>query len=190
MGQKLEAIVSRNGDKLNVEGTQAGVVPLSALGLVYVNTKVNKNVADVAVAYNAGGVFVGGNAILDVNGKNLKEWSAAAAAKNVVSGVHLSVKTQQLRNYTIGVSAPAPVSANFSPRVACYLKYNAKNKEIDGEGGVQVACPLIPGNELKIRCNKQKDWRITYIAKLPGDWLCALSVDKNKKTGVVLSSTA
>lgn len=188
-GNKLEGSLARSGDNARYELTHSTSSVMG--GMVSVFDKFNNDGAEIGVVAVSGpGVLVGGGATYGYKGKDVR-WTAGCQAK--MSMGQVTLRTQAMETYTASVLGRVAISPVMVPRIAAEFQFDPKRvkkaEDLKVKGGVEMGCPFIPGNVLKARIDESKNWAVTYVAKLTGQWTAAITVDRNCKTGVQLTSS-
>lgn len=156
------------------------VVYEGKFGKLAVNDKLTPSEAEAAFSFAvAPHCFVGASVAYNISKATL-HWSAGTRWSN--NGILFDVVTHDLKTYTTGLLAPLTVAGKkitFAGQVAC-TKGEAHEKV-----GVELPCILFAGNTLKAHVDSSFKYALTYIAKLPGGWKSALTVDSSLKYGVL-----
>lgn len=185
-GHKIEAVVHKKaGNEFDYEISHETTV--MAGKKMSMNEKLNKKAITLGLGIDvAPNCQIGCGADYVLKDKKCN-WSAGC--RYASNGIEAAIRTMRLETYVTSASFPIKTKVNGND-----IKINIAAETICGRGrgvdatvGVESACPVYPTNVVKARVNKNCQWAVAYIAKLADNWTVAVSVDQNKKAGVLLS---
>ncbi len=150
-------------------------------GDIAVNDKLTKKAFEAGVSVAAAKFCSVGAGIVYNLEKSALSWSAGVRYSQ--KGVIVDVVTSNLATYVTGLQTQQKVAGKDLT-----IAFQADcGKGFKGTAGVELACPLVPKNTLRIRADNNLKWALVYIAKLSDNWKAAVSVDDKFKPGLLLT---
>jgi hypothetical protein len=187
-GHKVEVVAQRKGDNFRYELSHETCVALSKRASI--NEKLTPEQVELGMGIDvAPNCQVGCGAVYNRKANDCN-WNFGC--RWAEKGYEIAIRTNRLRTYQSSASVPWKFTFRGNP---CTVRGAVEVECGHGRGeqgtgvtlGVEATCPVLPANTIKARVSRNKDWAVSYIAKMADNWTVSVSVDKNMKPGVLLT---
>lgn len=173
-GHKVEVVTDKS---LNYEVSYDGKVAGVAISDKLTKTQLEAGVS-VPVAKNC---QIGAGATYGLKDGSLK-WTAGA--RYAEAGRLVTLQTVQLQKYLTGLLLPVTVAGQ---KLTVAAQFECAKGSFAATAGLEVACPLVPKNALRVRLTDKLAYAAAYIIKLPDNLKAAISIDSSLKPGLTLT---